>query len=93
MELEGLKRCRKYLEDKKLTVAELTTDRHTGVINYLHKEWPEVRHYFDTWHVAKSKLLRIFFFRCIQLLGNLVYSDWDSNTRVFFVFAFSRHAG
>ena len=55
MELEGLKRCKKSMDERNLKVSELTTDRHTSVVKYLAQKWGEVRHFFDTWHIAKSK--------------------------------------
>ena len=54
MELEGLKRARATLDDADVQVAELTTDRHTGIKKYMENEWPEVQHYFDIWHIAKG---------------------------------------
>lgn len=48
MELEGLKRCRKQLEDFGINVKSLTTDRHVTVQAWMRKEWPSIAHYYDT---------------------------------------------
>ena len=55
MELEGLKRCRKFLEDNDVPVTQLTTDRHASVKAYMKNSWKSVKHYFDTWHFTKGK--------------------------------------
>ena len=54
MELVGLKRYRKELEDRGVTVKSLTTDRHIQITAYMKKEWSTVKHYFDRWHIAKG---------------------------------------
>lgn len=54
MELEGLKRCREELALHQIKVSSLTTDRHTGVTKYVRQQWPEIKHYFDTWHISKG---------------------------------------
>jgi len=51
---EGLKRCREELALHQIKVSSLTTDRHTGVTKYVRQQWPEVKHYFDTWHISKG---------------------------------------
>ena len=56
MELEGLKRCLKFVqEEANATVECLVTDRHVQVKKFMREENPEVRHWFDVWHVAKSE--------------------------------------
>ena len=63
MELEGLKRCRKILEDQNVEVQQLTTDRHVSVKSYMKNHWKKVTHYFDTWHLTKGVNL---FFRTVR---------------------------
>ena len=66
MELEGLIRCRKSLEDKAVVVESLTTDRHPSITNYMRSKWPGVQHYFDTWHIAKgNELVMRFYYELI----------------------------
>ncbi|XP_067930906.1 uncharacterized protein [Watersipora subatra] len=59
MELEGLKRCRAYLEEKNLHVAELTTDRHSSLMKYMSTQWSTVSHTFDSWHLTKNLRKRL----------------------------------
>ncbi|KAF6040074.1 hypothetical protein EB796_001616 [Bugula neritina] len=59
MELEGLKRCREELALHQIKVSSLTTDRHTGVTKYVRQQWPEIKHYFDTWHISKGLKKRL----------------------------------
>lgn len=54
MELEGLKRCLKRLEDLEVDIKSLVTDRHSGIAKYMQSR-PEIQHYFDIWHCAKSR--------------------------------------
>lgn len=54
MELEGLKRCKLQLEALDLKPVSLTTDRHLQIQAYMRKSWPEVEHFYDTWHISKG---------------------------------------
>lgn len=54
MELEGLDRCRKQLDQAKVLVSDLTTDRHTSVKKYMDTKWTDVKHHFDIWHISKG---------------------------------------
>lgn len=54
MELESLKRQLKYLEDNRVEVNKLVTDRHIQVSAYMANDKPEVEHSYDVWHVAKG---------------------------------------
>ena len=55
MELEGLKRSLAFLKDEGLVVKSLVTDRHQQIAKYLRENHPEIDHYFDVWHIAKSE--------------------------------------
>ena len=54
MELEGLKRCLNHLQDERVVIAKLATDRHVQVRAHMKKERPHIIHKFDVWHLAKS---------------------------------------
>ncbi|XP_049512839.1 uncharacterized protein LOC125940560 [Dermacentor silvarum] len=54
MELEGLKRALKGLEDQKVCVRELVTYRHTQVRKHMRQNRPDIAHLIDAWHVAKG---------------------------------------
>jgi hypothetical protein len=53
-QLESLKRQLKCLEDNKLQVAKLVTDRHIQVSSYMANEKPDIEHSYDIWHLAKG---------------------------------------
>ena len=54
MELEGLKRVRRCIEQRGAKVRVLVTDRHAQIQKWIREHWPDVTHYFDIWHVAKG---------------------------------------
>ncbi|KAM4726695.1 uncharacterized protein FYW61_012459 isoform 2-T4 [Anableps anableps] len=54
VELEGLKQGICILEQHGLIVTELITDRHAQVCKWLKTEKPNIKHWFDVWHVSKS---------------------------------------
>lgn len=55
MELEGLRRSLNYLTcENNIRVTDLVTDRHSSVKKYMREEQPNIRHWFDVWHVAKG---------------------------------------
>lgn len=55
MEPEGFRRCRKELEDKGARLKSITTDRNRSIAKYVREQMPDTAHYFDVWHIAKSK--------------------------------------
>lgn len=62
MELQGLKNVLRRLEDQKIKVSSLTTDRHKQVRSFLKRERKDINHQFDVWHIGrniKKKLTKI----------------------------------
>ena len=55
MEKEGLQRVLKFLQQEKLTVEVLVTDRHKQINKWLRESYPSITHYYDVWHVAKGE--------------------------------------
>ena len=55
MEPEALKRTLKHLKDNELNVTTIVTDRHRSVEKILSEDHKDIVHYFDIWHVARSK--------------------------------------
>lgn len=53
MEREGFERSLHFLESKGLTIGVIVTDRHPSIRKYIKKQWPSIRHLYDTWHVRK----------------------------------------
>ena len=56
MEKEGLQRVLNFLQQQKLTVEVLVTDRHRQINKWLRECYPSISHYYDVWHVAKGKV-------------------------------------
>ena len=54
MEKEGLDRCLSNVLANDIQVQSITTDRHTSATALLKKKYPDVVHYYDVWHLAKS---------------------------------------
>ena len=56
MEKEGLQRVLNFLQQEKLTVDVLVTDRHRQINKWLRESYPSITHYYDVWHVAKGEM-------------------------------------
>ena len=56
MEKEGLSRGLNFLQENELTVKMLVTDRHTQISALMRRDWPDIQHKYDVWHLAKCKL-------------------------------------
>ena len=54
MEKEALDRSLQFLISSGLKIHTLATDRHTGVQSLLKENYPDIKHQFDVWHVAKN---------------------------------------
>ena len=55
MEKEGLRRMLEFLAERGLTVGTLVTDRHKQINKWIREDYPDIKHYYDVWHVAKGK--------------------------------------
>ena len=56
MEKEGLQRVLTFLQQEKLTIEVLVTDRHKQINKWLRESYPSIIHYYDVWHVAKGEM-------------------------------------
>jgi hypothetical protein len=54
MEIEGLMRSMKLIEDHNIDVGLLVTDRHRQVSKCIREQMSNTSHKFDVWHVAKG---------------------------------------
>ena len=72
MEKEGLLRVLKFLQQEKLTIEVLVTDRHRQINKWLRETYPSITHYYDVWHVAKGEELVIVNLPCILFLMVMV---------------------
>ncbi|KAM7306375.1 uncharacterized protein ISCGN_010093 [Ixodes scapularis] len=62
MEKEGLRRGLDNLLNEGLIVGTLVTDRHIGVKAMMTTDYPNTKHRFDAWHLAKGKaILEVIF--------------------------------
>ena len=59
MELDGAKQCFDYLQKKGVKVSVFISDRHKSIAKWIRENEPDVQHYNDIWHVAKSVTKRI----------------------------------
>ena len=55
MEFLGFKNCMTYLLGCGLVIGTLITDRHASVRKYMWEQLRNIKHYFDLWHIKKSK--------------------------------------
>ena len=54
MEREGLKRCMENIDEKGRKIMVVATDRHVGIRADMKRNFTEVDHQFDVWHLSKS---------------------------------------
>ena len=54
MELEGLKRAVKKVNEYGMEISTLVTDRHQQISKWHRETYPNIRHYYDVWHLAKG---------------------------------------
>ena len=54
MELDGAKRCFKYLKDSGLQIPIFISDRHKGIAKWIRTSEKETQHFNDLWHVCKG---------------------------------------
>ncbi|KAM7313211.1 uncharacterized protein ISCGN_003093 [Ixodes scapularis] len=79
METEGLKRSLDFLLSMGLSMYVLVTDRHFGVNALMRDRYPDTKHRFDAWHVAKgfgSKMAS-----AVKTKKNSILNAWV-NTRI-----------
>ena len=54
MELEAAKLCFDHLKKSDLEISVFVSDRHRGIAKWIRENHPNITHYFDQWHIAKS---------------------------------------
>jgi hypothetical protein len=55
MEFMAFKSCMDYLLAQGLTIRTFISDRHTSIEKYMKTSLEKITHYFDLWHLKKSK--------------------------------------
>ena len=56
MEKEGFIRGMTFLQKEGILIDEIVTDRHVAIRKYIKDELKDIKHSFDVWHIAKSKV-------------------------------------
>ncbi|XP_070548761.1 uncharacterized protein [Ptychodera flava] len=59
MEKAGFKKTLDRILTDEVKVSTVATDRHLQIANTMKKDYPEISHQFDVWHVAKSITKRL----------------------------------
>ena len=54
MEREGFKRCMNHIQDHGGQIEVVATDRHVGIRADMKRNFPEIDHQFDVWHLTKT---------------------------------------
>ena len=52
----GLIRALDFLNQHGLSVDVLVTVRHRQIAKFVRESHPEIKHYYDVWHLAKGKM-------------------------------------
>ena len=55
MEMEGLTRALDFLGTNSFEVGTLITDRHKQINKFLSKQYPNIEHRYDVWHISKGQ--------------------------------------
>jgi hypothetical protein len=60
MEVEGLRRCLDQTKADGLNLSVLATDRHVMVSSVMKKEYKDIDHQYDIWHLAKNIIKKLW---------------------------------
>lgn len=55
MEFVGFEQCMEYLIGYGLLITTFISDRHVSIASHMKKVLTNIVHYFDIWHLKKSK--------------------------------------
>ena len=67
MEFMAFKLCMDYLFGNDINMGTFISDRHKTIASYMKKNLKKVIHYYDLWHLKKSKWLKmkVYFRFCL----------------------------
>ena len=57
MEKEGLQQVLEFMKEKDLKAGVLVMDMHQQITKWMSEQHPNVKHYFDVWHIAKDECM------------------------------------
>ena len=55
MEFMGFKACMEFIIGYGILITAFVSDRHVSIAAYMKKSLMKITHYFDIWHLKKSK--------------------------------------
>ena len=55
MEFMGFKECMNFLLGYGIVITSFISDRHVSIASHMRKVLTGITHYFDIWHLKKSK--------------------------------------
>ncbi|KAG0444200.1 hypothetical protein HPB47_014056 [Ixodes persulcatus] len=55
MEKKGLLKQLEFFKEKGIKIRSLVTDRHPATRKHMETHEPGIDHFFDIWHISKSK--------------------------------------
>ena len=58
MEYHGFVRCMEYILGCGLLLNTFVSDRDSAIAKHMREKLAGIKHYFDLWHLKKSKLLK-----------------------------------
>lgn len=59
MECMAFQQCMEYLIGYGLLITTFISDRHISIASHMSKVLKTIVHYFDIWHLKKSKLFAV----------------------------------
>ena len=62
-----------YLQNEGVTLESLITDRHSSIAKYMREKFAKVSHYFDLWHLGKSKWMDFAIFVFLRTWFMTIY--------------------
>ena len=78
-ELEGMKRSMSFLENLQVPVHVFISDRHRGIAKWIRENRPQIAHYYDIWHVARSITKKML--KAGKQKGFEIIKDWVRGVR------------
>jgi len=72
MEYMGFQRSMTFLLGAGISISTFISDRHTGIAKHMREQLTKITHYFDLWHLKKSKTLYFVFVYCVVYCVSLL---------------------
>lgn len=79
MEFVCFKQCMEFLIGYGLFITTFISDRHVSIASHMKKVLKNIVHYFDIWHLKKSKLVH----RCMILHGHTCFNLFHAHLLIF----------